>query len=439
MSMAYTANANWDDLNVATAAMQYGKVDATVFSISPEMVFAFLVMPLLVAVLWQLTTEQTRTWKIMSDRISSTSATLRSVVAQFLVYSLSGITSPMKGFQAGPPKFSTKGRLEMDRGSNRRTFMLESRLDSCQLEPKPARRRSMATSLNDGPNTILQATLDPPVIDLPWITGSSPALLEALDERINSLSDLVADISSRRSSSEAPPTAAQGQTRRRAGAKPKIKNMRDTGNLRESTSPVMSPEATRAMELGHSGSSLQSLTCSDSSASFGSTSDEDSDWEDEPRAEVPESGDAMDGLDVGCPPTKVTYLPRAQVAYTVLPVWGRSIFQSDWEIPKKNVEDFKSTVEEFLTLAVDTPQEATTMEKAGEILLLDKKGMPTKTLKKPRVRGKKIPKEQGTDENKATEEITQVALQQKQCFGDKVATAVAQGPGKQGFGHRRQR
>jgi len=122
--------------------------------------------------------------------------------------------------------------------------------------------------------------------------------------------------------------------------------MRESFLLRE-TSPMgsdasgseCSPGA-REMRVKTPGSACST----DSSMGFNSSDEdlgsvcsaEDSDWEDEPRAEIPESGLPMDGEDVGCPPLRGLSLPQSQVSYTVVPVYGRSVFESDWEIPRVN-------------------------------------------------------------------------------------------------------
>jgi hypothetical protein len=61
---------------------------------------------------------------------------------------------------------------------------------------------------------------------------------------------------------------------------------------------------------------------------------EDSDWEDEPRASPVLSGLPMDGEDVGILPHRTLKLPGAMVRYKRPGSNGRSIFQSDWPIPK---------------------------------------------------------------------------------------------------------
>merc|ERR1712224_574233 len=61
---------------------------------------------------------------------------------------------------------------------------------------------------------------------------------------------------------------------------------------------------------------------------------EDSDWECEPRAPVPQTGNEMDGRDVGCIPSRVLSLPKSAVACRPSSVYGRSIFTSDFAIPR---------------------------------------------------------------------------------------------------------
>lgn len=63
---------------------------------------------------------------------------------------------------------------------------------------------------------------------------------------------------------------------------------------------------------------------------------EDSDWEDEPRAPPTRHGEEMDGEDVGVLPHRKLQLPISMAHYTRPGVNGRSIFQSDWQIPRAN-------------------------------------------------------------------------------------------------------
>merc|ERR1719478_529525 len=60
----------------------------------------------------------------------------------------------------------------------------------------------------------------------------------------------------------------------------------------------------------------------------------DSDWETETRADTPPRGYEMDGLDVGCIPSRVLELPRPALPTLATGVYGRSIFTSDFPIPR---------------------------------------------------------------------------------------------------------
>jgi len=59
---------------------------------------------------------------------------------------------------------------------------------------------------------------------------------------------------------------------------------------------------------------------------------DDSDWEDEARAEIPD-GTEMDGLDVGCVPSKVLELPQPALPALATGMYGRSMFTSQFAIP----------------------------------------------------------------------------------------------------------
>jgi hypothetical protein len=61
---------------------------------------------------------------------------------------------------------------------------------------------------------------------------------------------------------------------------------------------------------------------------------DDSDWECEERAEEMERGHEMDGFDVGCIPSRELNLPRPAVPYLSTGIYGRSMFTSDFEIPR---------------------------------------------------------------------------------------------------------
>jgi hypothetical protein len=60
---------------------------------------------------------------------------------------------------------------------------------------------------------------------------------------------------------------------------------------------------------------------------------DDSDWENEDRADEPWSGREMDGLDVGCIPTRNLELPKPAVPYLTTGIYGRSMFTSEFVIP----------------------------------------------------------------------------------------------------------
>lgn len=61
----------------------------------------------------------------------------------------------------------------------------------------------------------------------------------------------------------------------------------------------------------------------------------DDDWECEPRAPYPGRGLEMEGEDVGCLPSRVLRLPKPMVASRWgTSMYGRSIFTSDFEIPR---------------------------------------------------------------------------------------------------------
>jgi len=124
-------------------------------------------------------------------------------------------------------------------------------------------------------------------------------------------------------------TRAQQMVRRRPGGKPDIRRLKE-------------------LDLVHSpGHRLMDFTLDDDAgewdspsntrrSSFDSDATDWEDWESEPRASSPESGDPMDGEDVGCPPDRRLTLPCAAIAQPVLNAFGRSllVLPKELQVPK---------------------------------------------------------------------------------------------------------
>lgn len=327
-------------------------------------------------------------WLLTTKHISEAYATANNLVAHFLVYTLSGMSTGPAGLPRGK-KNSSKEPPKRPK-AERRNFAFENRLDTAQMAPErlQKRRSSKANALE---NTLMEATLEPPQVDR-FVPRSLP--MTGLEERIKRLEDsmgITLGSSISQMKSHTPHAGLIMHPRRRTrGAKPDVKRMRDRALLQSSVSPENSdcsgdegygvsgrPQRIHTPDSMLSEGSLDSRRSFDSRPSSAGYSTDDSDWEDEPRAEVPASGDAMDGDDVGCPPLRMLHLPQSQVPYTVVPVYGRSVFESCHAIPK--AEDAHSAVNKYskapesrqeylqriLQTATETRARQTAAQKAG--------------------------------------------------------------------------
>lgn len=109
---------------------------------------------------------------------------------------------------------------------------------------------------------------------------------------------------------------------RRPGSKPNLAKMREAG------------AAPAAGQVHHQ---LQNFRLDNEDDEEDSENEgwSDSDWEAEERAAAVATGDPMDGVEVGCPPTRKLRLPQSccDLSTIELGVCGRSILHVPWTIP----------------------------------------------------------------------------------------------------------
>lgn len=325
------------DLNAATSAMfedrkGHAMGSADIFGLPAATVMLMLIggLAAIAAML------------LSSKGLKEACSAVKALVAHFLILAFNPLSPPAaEGLKSGgkTSKQPRNPRIE------RKTFSMEARLEPCNLVEGRNKRRSSSFTLLE--NALSPAVLPKPQADR-FIPTSGP--LNGLEERIRRLEESLSREDSPHSmgmpeqNSEIFVFEQPGQGRRSFGAKPDVNRLRDRQLLQGSSSPEHSSDSEGDFQRARTPDS-------DALSTFSGESlyEEDSDWEDEPRAEMPASGDMMDGEDVGCPPLRTLALPHSRLAYTAIPVYGRSVFTSDWKMPtaQEQLEERKAAAPEM--------------------------------------------------------------------------------------------
>lgn len=220
----------------------------------------------------------------------------------------------------------------------RTTFSLDIKLDPVHLSLDDRRRRSLG-SVGSSSN-LMAATLEPPLIDMLSMTPKkTPTAARtpshfARTPRSRRSSGSRASPYTLESHNPCSPHYAPGDAAlflpRRMDSETRVQEPVLGKTTHPGRKPGQKPNLQRMRDAKQAAALKREMAATSSIDEW----EYDSDWENEPRADTMPRGSEMDGEDVGCLPSKVLELPKPAVSVVSTGVYGRSIFTSDFGIPR---------------------------------------------------------------------------------------------------------